>query len=721
MHLRISTIKRNGHTYRYGQLVTTERRAGDGMPVHKVLGHLGALSDLEIANWRVALEASRQGVKAVVGREPSREPVAVAANLAYLDVAVALELWRALGLDGLVGALLDTEEQEAAASDVVAALVVQRCVAPGSKLFAQRWYPRTALPELLGVAPSAFNNTRIHRVLDQLDVHGQALQEALGLQCAREQGGTFSALFMDTTDTWFVGQGPALSRPGKTKEGRWQNKIGIVLMCNEAGLPLRWQVIGGRTADSTAMSQMVRQVQGVSWVGQTPIVCDRAMGKSAQIRDLLACDVRFLTALCEDEIPAYVPDVPYESLLDEDVLEGERTLARLGALVEQAGMKRARPHTYLSDLGVVMRADRLEPATGATVVGSGGDALERAVGQARQMRAALDQGLAASWGEAGRPLGLRKERAAKLGRLLELAPDVLAEIEAGRAQAVSISAMLQAAVLGNWQLQREAFEAARRAPTGKMPRSRRPNAARRDEPVSVRAVLCFNAEQFVTQRIDARDKLSRINAFVDHLNVNLVAPRARLDARAAHSEVRAELRRLDLLDVFNIEVIDTQRGERVRPQVRVELLPHAWRRRRRYDGFSVLIGHPDLTLSAEELDRLYRAKDAIEKDFHVIKSVVQLRPVRHHTDPKVRSHVSLCMLALMLERTLATRLASTPVAISADMAFELLQPIHLNKLVADQPVYTVTHADTDQRAILSALGLTSLLDDTLLAERITPR
>src|SRR5690606_40314332 len=79
----------------------------------------------------------------------------------------------------------------------------------------------------------------------------------------------------------------------------------------------------------------------------------------------------------------------------------------------------------------------------------------------------------------------------------------------------------------------------------------------------------------------------------------------------------------------------------------------------RYDGFTVLVGHPDLPHAPQELCALYRAKQAVEVDFHVIKSAVKLRPVRHRTTCKVRAHVTLCMLALLLYRTLAQRLTKT--------------------------------------------------------------
>lgn len=134
----------------------------------------------------------------------------------------------------------------------------------------------------------------------------------------------------------------------------------------------------------------------------------------------------------------------------------------------------------------------------------------------------------------------------------------------------------------------------------------------------------------------------------------------------------------------------------------------------------MLVAHPELQQSAVDLCRLYRAKDAVEKDFQVIKSVVELRPVWHRTDAKVRAHVTLCMLALLLERTLQQRLKGQR---SAKAALELLASCHLNMYGghANPPAYALTHADPDQKSILRALRLQHLTDDQELADRLTPR
>ena len=77
-----------------------------------------------------------------------------------------------------------------------------------------------------------------------------------------------------------------------------------------------------------------------------------------------------------------------------------------------------------------------------------------------------------------------------------------------------------------------------------------------------------------------------------------------------------------------------------------------WRRRRRHDGFVLLLSHPHLRRIAPALVQPYRDKDVVEKDLQTTKDVEKMRPVYHYTDAKVQAHVGVCMLALLLRRPL---------------------------------------------------------------------
>jgi hypothetical protein len=731
MHLRTNTIRRNGHTYQYAQFVESYRRPKDGMPAHRVVAHLGPRSELEIANLRAALAASRKGRSLVLPREVAEGLNAqpVLANLAYLDVAVTLAFWEEWGLGELLSEVLPPSEQEVAPSKVLAGLTVQRCVEPRSKLYAQSWFPCTALPELLGVSPGQFNNTRLHRVLEMLDQGTTELQGRLASRIVARKG-AFTALFLDVTDTWFEGRGPEQAEFGKVKEGMYRRKIGIVLMCNEEGLPLRWEVVQGRQHDSQAMLGLLESARDLEWLGQAPVVCDRAMGTTAHVKRLIQTGLRFLTALTENEIEAYTDRVPHGALsgVDPFAEDGARQAAEA---VRKHGMSEAGEKLYVLDLQELERREEPEAPSWPAGVEQGEPApVQRALEQAWQMREALEEGRAADFRDAGRPYGLKKERVAKLMRLLRLAPDLQEEVRDGRAASLSINAALRLASLTDRQAQREEFdrELATALKDSAGSRRRCPSKPTRfsseaDETrVRVRGVVCFNPEQFVEQRRGADETLAQIRAFVQELNRQLASPQGRRLKEDAYAEVREELRRHDLLDAFELTVHERQQETDARLRVELRLRPEVWQHRRRFDGFMLLVADPETLLSAAELARLYRAKNRVEQDFHIIKSVVKLRPVRHRLDSKVRAHVTLCMLALLLERSLESRLADTPCAMTAAMAFERLKTVHLNQLAsADPPAYTVTRPSQDQLAILRSLGLECLTDDQEVAVRLTPR
>lgn len=173
-----------------------------------------------------------------------------------------------------------------------------------------------------------------------------------------------------------------------------------------------------------------------------------------------------------------------------------------------------------------------------------------------------------------------------------------------------------------------------------------------------------------------------------------------------------------------IENLSMHGGSRQVSQLRVDFDEQEWLRRRQYDGLVLLVAHPEIARNAVELVQLYRDKDAVEKDFRTIKDVVKLRPVYHHTDPKVRAHVTLCMLALLLERTLEQRLRRSSMPMTAPACFELLANCHLNLIRTDPdlaPTYCLTEPSQDQRELIKVLRMSDLLDAPELAARIHPR
>jgi hypothetical protein len=720
VNLHVARVRRGAKVYVYGQLVESIRR-DDGMPTQRVIANLGRMSDVEIQNMRLALEASRRGTRVVFDKRRLPETARFAKpthNLRYLDLAVLREVWREWELDSILDELLPQHGSDIAPRDVVAALTLQRCVDPGSKLYAEQWFPTTALPELLGVDPARFNNTRLHRVLEQLDEVTPRLMQRLARHY-RERG-EYAALFLDVTDARFVGTGPAMAEKAKTKEGLVERKIGIVLLCNERGYPLRWAVLPGKRAESTAMHEVFEEIRGLDWLGEVPVVCDRAMGSSADIAKLLGTNVRFVTALRCNEWASYTSAIPHACLADlepppashktdEFVLEAARR-------VTAAGMQRVSSTLYVLDQGRLERDMKVpNPA-----VPPGSD-VRRALMLARQIHA--DRPMAGSFRGAARRLGINVGTSKMYRQLLKLDIDLQQEILDGGADQLSIRRLLEVAAIEDRELQRQAFARLR---STRLPRtsSRVPaseHAASADtQPVllCVRAVITFNPRLFVDERRRAQQQLDDIRHFIRELNESLTRPRDRRSRRDIELAIDRVLRRQHMLDVFRIQIDEQSMDGATRYRVHAEVDVEEWQRRRTYDGFGMIVAHPDETRPAAELCQLYRSKDAVEKDFQIIKSLIRLRPIWHRTDAKVRAHVTLCMLSLLLERTLHERLAQ----VSAQRALELLSTCCLNRFAANQRShYVVTQPDDAQQALLKELGLGHLGDDDYVAERLRAR
>ena len=102
-------------------------------------------------------------------------------------------------------------------------LVVARLCEPSSELYvAEQWYPKTALPDLLGVPAERVDDNRLYRTLDQLlplkeqlEVH---LKEHLGTLFDLE----YDLLMYDVTSTYFEGQadGNPLAQRGYSRDNR---------------------------------------------------------------------------------------------------------------------------------------------------------------------------------------------------------------------------------------------------------------------------------------------------------------------------------------------------------------------------------------------------------------------------------------------------------------------------------------------------------------------
>jgi hypothetical protein len=114
-----------------------------------------------------------------------------------------------------------------------------------------------------------------------------------------------------------------------------------------------------------------------------------------------------------------------------------------------------------------------------------------------------------------------------------------------------------------------------------------------------------------------------------------------------------------------------------------------------------LLRSSDPHLSAEDIALGYKQLLTVERGWRDMKQTLDLRPVYHRREDRIRAHVLLCWLALLLIRIIETTTGRTWTATRAE-----LQRLHVGTFTGPAGTFRQrTELTAEQRAILTALGL----------------
>lgn len=279
MFLRPNRRSKDGKDHTYWSLVETVRTP-DG-PRQKTLCYLGELNSSSQARWLKTVEVfNEQGETQQLKLFPSEvEPppddpqvARVLLNRVRLERTrqfgscwLGLELWRRLELDRFFERVVDEHEADVPWSRVAAVLAINRLCAPGSELaIEERWYPSTALDDLLGIEDGKINGTRLYRCLDRILPHKTKLERHLKHRYGELFGAEFDVLLYDLTSTYVEGAAEKnpMMRRGYSRDHRPDcEQMVIALIVNNEGFPFSYETFDGNRADVSTMETILRMVE----------------------------------------------------------------------------------------------------------------------------------------------------------------------------------------------------------------------------------------------------------------------------------------------------------------------------------------------------------------------------------------------------------------------------------------------------------------------------
>ena len=279
MFLRPNHRGKDGKQHTYWSLVESVRTP-DG-PRQRTLCHLGELNGSDHARWLKTVEVFNEHGEAQQLKlfpshveSPADDPqvARVLVNRVRLERTrqfgacyLGLELWRRLALDRFFEQAVDHEMADVPWSRVAALLAINRLCAPGSELaIEQRWFPSTALDDLLGIEEGKINDTRLYRCLDRILPHKTKLERHLKDRYGELFGAEFDVLLYDLTSTYVEGAAEKnpMMRRGYSRDHRPDcEQMVIALIVNSEGFPFSYETFDGNRADVSTMETILRMVE----------------------------------------------------------------------------------------------------------------------------------------------------------------------------------------------------------------------------------------------------------------------------------------------------------------------------------------------------------------------------------------------------------------------------------------------------------------------------
>jgi hypothetical protein len=324
MHVVTNTIRRGDRVYT-AHLLRRSYREG-GKVKKETLANLSHLPDELIELIRGALRGQRY----VAGDEA----LEVERSLPAGHVEAALAMARRLELPRLL------ERAPSRERALCLAMIVQRVLAPGSKLAMTRAFAQSTLASELAVEDA--DEDELYAALDWL----LARQEGIERRLARRHLEQGTLVLYDVSSSYFERHSCPLAQLGYSRDGRRGTpQIVYGLLGDRRGCPLAVEVFAGALHDDATLPAQLDKLRERFKLGSVIVVSDRGMVTKANLELLRADgDAAWITALKAPRVKKLVKDGARQlSLFDEqhlaeiesDDYPGERLVVCRNPLVAQ--------------------------------------------------------------------------------------------------------------------------------------------------------------------------------------------------------------------------------------------------------------------------------------------------------------------------------------------------------------------------------------------------
>jgi transposase len=286
-------------------------------------------------------------------------------------VEAALAMARRLELQRLI------EREPSRERDLVLAMVVQRVLAPGSKLETARALSRSTLAAELAVENA--DQDDLYRAMDWLLERQARIEDRLARRHLRDG----ELVLYDVSSSYFEGRSCPLAELGYSRDGkRGTPQIVFGLLADREGRPVCVEVFEGSLHDDKTLPAQLDKLRRRFKLKRVVVVSDRGMVTKANLETMRAKEgIAWITALKAPQVKKLVKDgVLQLSLFDEQNLAeiedqegypGERLVVCRNPLVAEERRRKREALLSATERELSAISERVEQGTlrGAAEIG----------------------------------------------------------------------------------------------------------------------------------------------------------------------------------------------------------------------------------------------------------------------------------------------------------------------------------------------------------------
>lgn len=234
-----------------------------------------------------------------------------------------------------------------------------------------------------------------------------------------------------------------------------------------------------------------------------------------------------------------------------------------------------------------------------------------------------------------------------------------------------------------------------------------------------RNILCFNPKKYMDTRRYREGAIKEAESYLDTFNNQLSNCRRDKDYREVDRRIDNYLRRKKVSHFLTYKLISkrrrisTKRGVKKIATFRIEYSRNqeAINNSAIFDGAYLIISNlkdednKGYIFSPEKLISSYKQRDIVDQAFKIIKSFIEIRPIYHRLEDRVKSHALICVLSYLLDNTIRY-LLKDKINHQIDSIYDILNECKLVEFSIDKDENTIskiTRPTDEQLKILKLL------------------